>query len=237
MLDFEKYYNDQIDWTLEHKERLSRFIKAMDCSIPEWETCFIFDRLNQYYFTGTIQDSLLIIKREGKAVLFVRRDYERAKQDSTLEHIYPMGSYRDAAHILGSKCGVICFDAEATSMATLSRLQKYFEISAIRPIDSVILSLRAVKSENELCLMKAAGRAHNHLYQNIVPNLFRENISEAELYADLYAAMVHLGHHGVTRFSMPQSESVCGEIAFSENSLLGTYFDSPGGNARMCSAI
>lgn len=237
MSDYDNYYSDKVDLTAEHAERLSRFRTAMDRAVPEWETSFIFDRMSQFYFTGTIQDSILVIKRGGKASLFVRRDLDRAKRDSTLENIYPMVSFRDAAHILGAKCGVSCFDTEAMSLAALARLQKYFEFSTIKPLDSVVMSVRAKKSEYELSLLKAAGKAHAHLFQNIVPALFRENMSEADLYADLYAAAVRLGHHGVTRFTMLQSESILGEIAFSENSLLGTYFDSPGGNAGMCAAI
>jgi Xaa-Pro aminopeptidase len=80
--------------------RLERFIKAMNSYDPDWEAAYFVGRVNQYYFTGTMQDGLLVIKRNGERELFVRRSYERARLESPIPDIFPMKSYRDAAQRL-----------------------------------------------------------------------------------------------------------------------------------------
>ena len=40
----------------------------MDAETPNWELAAIFGRINQYYFTGTMQDGVLLIPRDRPAV-------------------------------------------------------------------------------------------------------------------------------------------------------------------------
>jgi Xaa-Pro aminopeptidase len=96
-------------------------------------------------------------------------------------------------------------------------------------LDRVLSGLRAVKDGEELALIEEAGRRHRDLLERVVPSLLREGMSEADLNADIFAAMVKGGHHGLTRFSMFQAEMVVGQVAFGENSLYPTNFDGPDG--------
>ncbi|MCE5215095.1 MAG: aminopeptidase P family N-terminal domain-containing protein [Methanobacterium sp.] len=65
----------------ELNNRLKRFKKVMDLSYPDWEMAVIFSKINLFYFTGTMQDGILIIGKE-EAVFWVRRSYERAMDES-----------------------------------------------------------------------------------------------------------------------------------------------------------
>lgn len=62
--------------------RLKSFRAMMDKREPEWELALIIGKVNQFYFTGTMQEGLLFIPRDGEAVYFVRRSYERAVDES-----------------------------------------------------------------------------------------------------------------------------------------------------------
>ncbi len=77
--------------------RLERFRLLMDDRHPDWEIAIILSKLNLYYFTGTMQDGMLLIPRNGEACLWVRRSFERAEDESCFPHIRQMRSYRDAA--------------------------------------------------------------------------------------------------------------------------------------------
>src|ERR1035437_8813580 len=81
----------------ELNSRLNFFRKEMDSANPEWAIAVIFSKINQYYFSGTMQDGMLIIPRNDEAVLWVRRSYERALDESLFPVIKPMDSFRDAA--------------------------------------------------------------------------------------------------------------------------------------------
>ena len=47
----------------ELNDRMQRFRACMDAENPNWELAAIFGRINQYYFTGTMQDGVLLIPR------------------------------------------------------------------------------------------------------------------------------------------------------------------------------
>lgn len=218
-------------------ERLLRFIRATDESCPGWDTAVILGRVNQYYFTGTMQDGMLVIKKNGTLFYFVRRSYERAKDESRLASIYPMTGYRDAAAVLGAEMGNTCMETELVTVGIVTRLRKYFKFGEIIPLDSAIQSVRAVKSPYELALIKQSGKVHEDFLVNVVPSLLREGIIEADFTAELYANMVKHGYHGISRFAMFQTEMVAGQIGFGENSLYPTSFDGPGGNVGISPAV
>ncbi|UWG95351.1 Xaa-Pro peptidase family protein [Dehalobacter sp. DCM] len=221
----------------ELNHRLNAFCGIMDSTYPDWDTGLIINRVNQYYFTGTMQDGLLVIKKDRTGYYFARRSYERAKDESLFLNIYPMESYRDAVKVIGAECGNTYLELEVVPVAMLERLKKYFSMPSIRGLDQEISLTRAVKSPYELERMINSGKLHKEILTNIVPSLLTEGMSEADLVVDLYAHMVKIGHHGVSRFAMFQNEIVCGQIGFGESSLYPTNFDGPGGAYGMSPAV
>ena len=224
--------------TAELQNRLTRFRAFMTQTHPDWDTAFILSKINQYYFTGTMQDGMLVIrKEEPQASYFVRRSYERATIESPLPSVYPMTSYRDAAAVLGRACGNTYMETEIVTLGILSRLRRHFELGEIHSLDRVIQTLRAVKSPYELAWMRRSGRAHQVFLETTVPSILREGISEADFVAELYTRMVKSGYQGISRFAMFQTEIVVGQVGFGENSLYPTSFDGPGGAKGLYAAV
>ncbi|NLI58192.1 MAG: aminopeptidase P family protein, partial [Clostridium sp.] len=63
----------------ELKSRMERFRRIMDeQNDASWEMAVIFNKVNLYYFTGTMQEGMLLIPRDDEATLWVRRSFERA---------------------------------------------------------------------------------------------------------------------------------------------------------------
>ena len=203
----------------------------------EFDTIMVINKINQYYFTGTIQDGVLMFRKDGTVKYFVRRSYERAKAECPLDIVMPMKSYRDILNYFPSNLGVVYLETQTITLSIQDRLQKYFTFEAIKSVDRDILSLRAVKSEYELGLIKESAKQHNHLLTNIVPSLLREGMSETDLFGELYMEMIKLGYHGLSRFSMFQMEMVIGQMGFGDNSIYPTNFDGPGGMKGMSPAV
>jgi len=201
----------------ESVRRIQALFDALDASGKDWDTALIIDRVNQYYFTGTMQDGILVLKRGGAATLFVRRSYQRALEESSLNDIRPIKSYRDMLSVLDGALGGTFVETELVPVAVLERIQKHFTMDAVYPLDRLIQGLRAVKSAYELALMEEAGRS----------------MSEARFMAELYRAMVGLGHQGLIRFSGFQNEIAVGQFGFGESTLYPTNFDGPGGMRGM----
>lgn len=217
----------------ELKSRMARFKTQMNVSNPEWEIAVIFSKINQYYFTGTMQDGMLLIPRDEDATFWVRRSFERATNESLFPQIKSMRSFRDAAKSVEKIPNTVYLETEAVPLALYSRFQKHFPFKDVKPADISIGAVRSVKSEYELQLMRKAGAIHQHVLEDILPEMLVEGMSEAELAAELFKVMVNEGYQGITRFGMFDTEMVLGHIGFGESSIYPSSFDGASGNYGM----
>lgn len=217
----------------ELRNRMERFRDRMDAENPLWEFAAIFGRVNQFYFTGTMQDAVLLIPRGDEAVLWVRRSYERALDESLFSEIRPMRSFRDAAAGMGACPATVHVETEVVPLALLERFRKHFPFHEVKPLDAQAAAVRARKSAYELAIMEQAGKIHRRVLEDCVPAMLAEGLSEAELGGEVYSLLVREGHHGIARFGMFGTEMVLGQLGFGENSIYPTSFDGPGGSRGM----
>jgi Xaa-Pro aminopeptidase len=226
-----------VELTVEElKERQRKFIVLMDQCCPEWDTALFIDTVNHYYFTGTMQNGLLLLYKDGSSgagcLYGVRRSYERAKQESPLAsgELLQISTYRDLADAYkATDLGNVYIEGDTMPAAVLERLKKYFQIQSVGFLDPVIRTLRSVKSPYELYWTERSGEQHRLLLEERVPGLFREGMSEAEFWGEVTSEMYKLGYQGLTRFHQPQTELTIGQIGFGTNSLYPSRFDGPGG--------
>ena len=216
----------------ELNDRMNRFRVRMDHSCPDWELAAIVGMIPLYYFTGTMQDGLLLIPREKEAVFWVRQSYERALDESLFSDIRKMRSYRDVASGMGDLPSTVYVESGIMTLAQQERLLKYLPFTTMKPVDSQVAAVRAEKSQYELSLMEHAGVVHRYVLEDCVPDMLEEGIDEVTMSCDLYSRMVQEGHQGIIRFGM-FNEMVLGQIAFGTNSLYPTCVNSPGGNYGM----
>ncbi len=221
----------------ELKNRMINFKKRMDISNPYWKIAVIFSKINLYYFTGTMQDGMLIIPKNGEATFWVRRSYERALDESLFSNIKPMSSFRDAAQNLNELPETVYLETEIVPLSLYQRFQKHFLFKNVKSVDAQICAVRAIKSEYELSLTREAGRIHQHVLEDLVPEMLKEGMSEVGLSTELYSVMVEEGHHGLCRFGMFDTEMVLGNVCFGESSIYPSYFNGPGGIYGMSPAV
>jgi Xaa-Pro aminopeptidase len=217
--------------------RMHRFRCIMDTDHPEWELAVIVSKINIYYFTGTMQEGMLIIPRNEEAVLWVRRSYERALHESLFPEIRFMDSFRDAAAGLKTIPDTLFLETEIIPLAFLQRFSKHFPHTRTLSLDGQVAHIRSVKSLFELNLMRQAGQRHRLLLEEHVPHLLSFGMTEVDLAGELYRQMLKDGHHGVARFGMFDTEMAIGHIAFGESSLYPTSFNGPGGNYGLSAAV
>ena len=220
----------------ELNDRMARFRARMDADCPEWELAAFFGRINQYYFTGTMQDGLLLVPRADAATFWVRRSYERAQAESLFPDLRPMKSFRDALPAGAATWRTIHLETELVPLALAQRFRKHFSCREVAALDGTVARVRAVKSPYELALMARSGAMHRRLLEEQAPGLLRAGMSEAELACELYALMVREGHQGTVRFNMFGVDVAVAQLGFGENSLYPTSFDGPGGCVGLCPA-
>jgi Xaa-Pro dipeptidase len=219
------------------EKRIALLVRALSGAEGGFDTALVVGRVNQYYLTGTMQNGVLALRGDGSYRFFVRKSFERARAESPLEGIVRMDGYRDMLSELPSDLGRTYIETEVMPLAMLERIRKYLKPSEILPLDQVLLAQRAVKDPDEVSLIEESGRLHGKLLETTVPSLLREGMSEVDLAAEMYSAMLKAGHHGLSRFSMFQMEMVIGQVGFGEDSLYPTNFDGPGGMLGMHPAV
>lgn len=212
----------------ELEDRLKRFRDRMDNTRPGWMLAAIVGKIPLYYFTGTMQDGLLLIPQDGNAIFWVRQSFERAKVESLFPNIREMKSYRDVAAGMGRLPSTVYLETDTMPIAQLQRLQKYLPFTDVKPVDEQIAAVRAVKSQYELSLMEHAGRIHRHVLEDCIPGMLAEGIDEVGLTCDLYSLMMKEGHQGIIRFGM-FNEMLLGQIGFGTSSISPTCVNTPGG--------
>lgn len=220
----------------ELEARLHKFRTAMEAEHPGWEMVAINHKVAMYYFTGTMQDGVLIIRPQD-AIFWVRRSYDRACKESHFDDIRPMHSFREAAAFYGHAPKIMYMEVRKATVDWERMLRKYFSFDEIGSIDSIIQDLRMIKSKYELSMMETSGAIHETVLDVIAPNMIKGGISEAQLAIELYSEMVARGSHGIARFNLPMGEEVIGIAAFGKSGLVRTAFDGPGGTNGTCIAV
>lgn len=221
----------------ELENRLKNFRERMNQLNDGWNVAFIVNKLNIFYFTGTSQNGLLVIPKDGEAIFFVRRSFARAEIESNFPKIMKMNSFRDIPPVVGNLGESVHLEKEFLPLAYVERLNKYFDFKQIKSCDLAISATRAVKSEYELEIMKRAGALHNETLTEFVPQIVKEGMSEKELASEILKYMLDRGHHGVSRIAMFNTELYMGQVCFGDNGVFYNTFDGPGGIMGLSPAV
>jgi Xaa-Pro dipeptidase len=221
----------------ELNSRIARFRNQMTQAVPGWGIVAILSKLNQYYFTGTMQDGVLLIPENGEAVLWVRRSYERALAESEFPDIRPMNTFREPASVMKGLPDVLYCEKDIIPLGILQRFTKYFPFKTIESADAQLAKTRAIKSAYELEFMRQSGRIHEKVMEVLVPGMLKEGISELEFFCELYTAYVREGFQGIIRWAAYGAESILGHVSFGESSIYPTAMNSPSGAYGLSAAV
>lgn len=216
--------------------RMNRFLREMDESYPDWEICALAGEVNLFYFTGTVTDGTLFIRRGRGAELWVRRNYERALLESEFRDIKPMTGFKDIVNSLGKLPQTLYLDMSEVTLSWYGLFSKYLKFETVLPADGAVLRVRAVKSPYEAGIMTGAGGIADRLFREVFPSLLYEGISESELGGKIYSLFIENGYHGVSRFSMRNAAVVLGHIGFGESPLFPSVFNGASGLVGLCAA-
>lgn len=216
--------------------RLDNFRKKMTETAADWQMAVINHKVNMYYMSGTMQDGVLVITPED-AVLWVRRDFERAKNESNFSDIRPMKSFRDLAEFYQIIPKAVYLETKTATLDWINLLKKYMPFEAIQSVNPVMDKLRLIKSDYEIACMKQAGEIHRIALEENAQKLIRSGISEAELAVEIYSSLLKMGSHGIARFNLAMGEDLVGIASFGKSGLIRTAFDGPGGTGGTCIAV
>lgn len=196
----------------------------------------IVQNADLFYFTGTIQRSHLFVPQEGRPVLLVKRSLERAKEESRLEDIVKVDSFRGIIPVLQSygygSFETLGFELDVLPANHYLRYQQLFEPAKIVDIGMLIRTVRMVKSPYEIEILKDVAQLHREVYSFIKDNL-REGMTELELSAMIAAFSRRKSHPGYMRVRGFNEELFYIHLLSGDNTD-PSYFDGSVGGKGVC---
>lgn len=168
-----------------------------------------------YHLSGTAQNAQLVVPVHGEPLLLVRRDLDRARAESALDAIEPLGSLRGlepALAALGLGPGsAIGLELDVLPAAAYLRYAGLLPGRRLGDAMPAVWAARAPKSPWELERVRAACSQGTAALQAL-PELVRVGLSEADLLTSLADRMRAHGHEGTVRFRGLNAEFWFGQV-------------------------
>jgi Xaa-Pro aminopeptidase len=159
---------------------------GIDCAL-------IFHNIDRYYYTGTLQDGVLMVHVAHDPVLFIRRTLSRAREETTLEHVVGFQSLREVWDFMqdhGLPCRQIGMDMDVVPAKIYLGLTEIFPETLFIDLAGFIRRQRAVKSLFELSLMEEAGKRFDHVLE-AMKNEMHPGMSEYQVYMRFAGLLLH----------------------------------------------
>lgn len=205
------------------------------------DVALIRQNADLFYFTGTVQDSHLIVPSSSEPLLIVRRSVERARDLSPIRPVAAMKSMGELAGAVSSACGgepqTIGLELDVIPVNTFSLYsRKIFPQKNLVDISGLIRRVRMIKSAWEIQMMRRAASI-SKLLADWVPRLLKPGISELELCAELESISLKAGNYGMYRCRAFNMEMVFGHILSGPNAAVPSYTDAPTGGPGISPAF
>ncbi len=200
----------------------------------------ILQNTDLFYFSGTIQQSHLYIPTQGRPLLMVRKNLQRAQAESPLATIIPLNSPKQLMALIrenGLKPPAIMgMELDVLPANNFFYYRRLFPEVEIQDVSMAIRKVRAIKSDYELDLIRQAA-AFSDQVAEIMPNLLKVGITEIELAGLLEAQARRLGHQGIVRMRLWGAEMFYGHLMAGPAAAVPTYLASPTGGAAVSAAM
>ncbi|MBW2677496.1 MAG: aminopeptidase P family protein [Deltaproteobacteria bacterium] len=214
----------------EIEQRISRFQHVL--AKADLDGAFILQNVDIFYFSGTLQASVLFIPREGSPILMVQKALERAQRESPLETIVRIKNHSHTVRVLRD-FGINILEAAGLEIDVLPvkiyfRYRKNFPQCRWLDISGEIRRLRMIKSPYEIDQIRRAAVILNRGFTEI-GELMREGMTELEIDGWLALIARREGHMGILRMRGWNQEMTHAHVLSGENGSEISYLNSPQG--------
>lgn len=193
-----------------------------------------------FYFTGSIQQGVLYVPAQGEPLYLVRKDHGRARMESGLQQVLPLGSPKEIPERLSdfgiTAPKILGMELDVVPVSHYQRFQKLFPAAQVVDATPLIRTVRAVKSKYEIEIMKDAALQLDRAYQR-AKEVVKVGMTDLELAAELEFTCRKMGHQGITRMRGFNSELFYGHIFSGSDSAAPAYLDAPLGGIGLNPSI
>jgi len=217
-----------MEYVLYPRSEIDNRTKGLQSRMGDLDGALIFHSVNLCYFSGTSQDGLVYIPREGEPIAMMRKSFERAREESPLD-VKPLKSLRTLKEDLGIPSGAkIGLELDVLPYNNYTRVAKALGDAKLVDVSEEIKHLRSVKSAFELELVKEAARILDAGIASI-PDFIEEGMREIDMASRVESVMRSMGHQGSLRFRRFNSIMPLGHLMSGPEAAVPSFLASPTG--------
>ena len=217
----------------EIRSRISRFQSLLQRE--EIKAAVIVQIIDRFYFSGTIQDGVLLIPAEGDPRYLCRRSVERAKAETPLQ-VVPFKSFKEIPPSL-EDLGVLHaarlgLELDVIPAALYQRFSSLVQGADWVDLGPLVREVRAIKSVYEIERIRAAGVQVGKVIDT-AREVLVEGMRDVDFASQLERRARELGHQGILRMRGFNQELFYGHIFSGEDAALISHLDAPLGGKGM----
>jgi len=204
------------------------------------EALLVVQKMDCYYLSGTTQDSLLFVPLEGRPLLMVKREVERARVESPWEEVVGFQSARQLPDLIHNHCGrlphTLGLELDVLPVKDYFRYQDLFPGARFMDASPLIRDLRKIKSPFEIELMRVAGDIGRRVYQE-AREILQEGMTEIEFGGLMEVTAKRYGHEGLLRVRSLNYEAYTWHVLSGPSGGIVSQSDSPMGGLGLSPAF
>ena len=217
-----------MEYVLFPRSEIHRRISALQSQMGEMDGALLFHAVDMCYFSGTAQDGLVYVPRDGDPLVMIKRSRERAAEESPLE-VRPLRNMRNLKSDLGiPKGAVMGLEMDVLPCSFYFKIDRALDDARFVDVAERIKHIRSVKSDFELGLIKESARILEAGFSS-VPDFLKEGMREVDLISRLEMVMRSMGHQGSLRFRRFNSIVPLGHVMSGPAAACPSFLASPTG--------
>jgi Xaa-Pro dipeptidase len=197
----------------EFAQRVERFQASLAES--DFDGALIVQSTDVYYLIGTDQNGVLWVPRNGNVLFMVRKSYERALQDGLVENISPLKRFSQMPDQITNHSGAvprrIGLEMDVLPAALYLSYRDLFPLAELADVSALIRSVRMIKSQREISLVRKAAQIADDLFRE-VPKFLKQSETESDLALRAEIFYRSHGHPGVCPMRAFNVRNVYGHI-------------------------
>ncbi len=192
----------------------------------------ICQNVDLFYYSGTMQPGFIYIPNEEEPVFLVKKNLERAMEESALNNIVALSSPKEIPSFLAERGlplpQVLGLEMDVLPANWYIQFKNIFKKSRILDASILIRKCRMIKSPWEIDNMHQAAQIMDRMIR-AVPRVLRPGMLEIELAGLLEAFLRKEGHQGFIRSRGFNQEIFYGHLLSGPEGAKPSYIDSPSG--------
>lgn len=217
-----------MEYILHPKSEIESRVKRFQARMDGMAGALLFHSVDVCYFSGTAQEGLVYIPRDGDPVVMMKRSLDRAVKESPLE-VRPLKSMKNLKSDLDIPSGAtVGLEMDVLPCSFYFRIASALKDAKFVDTSEEIKNIRSVKSDFEIDLIREAARILDAGISSI-PNHIKEGMKEVDLACRIESEMRSMGHQGSLRFRRFNSIVPLGHCMSGPNAATPSFLASPTG--------